>query len=311
MRVLLVGEESAGIQVLRMLVNTRHTIVAVLSSEPTSTGLRGAMLADVARRGGHDVWAPQLVTQPSLALTLRGADVDLILNVHSLHIMHAAVAASARIGAFNLHPGPLPDYAGLNAPSWAILHGEPSHGVTVHWIDQGIDTGPIAYQSSFALDGADTGLSVSRRCVLDGMPLIATLLSTAASDATAIPRIAQDPSRRRYFGRQIPRDGVLDWTWPACKVDAMVRAFDYYPLPSPWGVPRTYAAREPINISRVRRTGIPTNEPAGMVGDARDDGIPVACTDEWVTVTHLERDGRRVRAEDHLRQGMRLTTAPT
>ena len=38
-----------------------------------------------------------------------------------------------------------PEYAGLNAPSWAIYNGEPAHGVTLHWMEAAIDTGPIAW----------------------------------------------------------------------------------------------------------------------------------------------------------------------
>ena len=67
------------------------------------------------------------------------------MNVHSLFLIHPWSSAPT-IGSFNLHPGPLPEYAGLNVPSWAIYEGEKrSHGVTVHWMDEGVDTGPIAW----------------------------------------------------------------------------------------------------------------------------------------------------------------------
>ena len=61
----------------------------------------------------------------------------------------------------NLHPGPLPQYAGLNVPSWAIYNGEVTHGVSLHRMDSGIDTGPIAYQASVLIGPRDTGLSLS------------------------------------------------------------------------------------------------------------------------------------------------------
>jgi len=62
-------------------------------------------------------------------------------------VPEAVLGVPAR-GAWNLHPGPLPRYAGLNAPSWAIYRGEQRHGVTVHRMDRGIDTGDIAYQET-------------------------------------------------------------------------------------------------------------------------------------------------------------------
>lgn len=46
-------------------------------------------------------------------------------------------------GAYNFHPGVLPEYRGAATFSWAIINGEETTGVTLHEIDEGIDTGPI------------------------------------------------------------------------------------------------------------------------------------------------------------------------
>ena len=64
------------------------------------------------------------VRDPEFAEWMRSEEIDLLLNVHSLYVIHADLVAAPRTGSFNLHPGPLPEYAGLNAPSWAIYHGE-------------------------------------------------------------------------------------------------------------------------------------------------------------------------------------------
>ena len=99
---------------------------------------------------------------------MRAAEVDIILNIHSLFIINKEVVNAPRIGCFNMHPGPLPRYAGLNAVSWAIYRGETSHGVTIHKMEPGIDTGPIVYQELFDIDDADTGLTLSARCIRSG-----------------------------------------------------------------------------------------------------------------------------------------------
>lgn len=54
---------------------------------------------------------------------------------------------------FNLHFSLLPNYRGCNTSAWPILNGESRHGVTLHWIDEGVDTGPIIDQRSFPLLG--------------------------------------------------------------------------------------------------------------------------------------------------------------
>jgi UDP-4-amino-4-deoxy-L-arabinose formyltransferase/UDP-glucuronic acid dehydrogenase (UDP-4-keto-hexauronic acid decarboxylating) len=129
--------------------------------------------------------------------------VDLLLNVHSLYVLPEPLLRVPALGAWNLHPGPLPRYAGLNAPSWAIYRGEQRHGVSVHRMEAGIDTGDIAYQESFPIAAADTGLSVALRCAQVGVALLHRLLEDAA--AGSIPRLAQDAAQRTYFGRGVPQ----------------------------------------------------------------------------------------------------------
>ena len=178
LNVLLVGEEAAGIQTLRALLNSSHNVVAVMAS-PESSGSTTS-LWNTAQRMDVNLWAASLVKQPSFAQQVTDHKIDLILNVHSLFIMHSQVVSAARIGAFNMHPGPLPEYAGLNVPSWAIYFGETEHAVTIHQMVDRIDAGTIAYQQRFPIDPTDTGMSLMLKCVRAGLPLLKQLLNDAA-----------------------------------------------------------------------------------------------------------------------------------
>jgi methionyl-tRNA formyltransferase len=129
---------------------------------------------------------------------LRERDVDILLNLHSLVVLGADVVAALRVGSFNLNPGPLPEYAGLNAPSWAIYRGESRHAVSLHWMDAGIDSGPIAYESSFEIDDSDTGLSLTAqvRSQRRSAGSAARRRRRARPDPSSIPARAQDLGRR-------------------------------------------------------------------------------------------------------------------
>ncbi len=81
----------------------------------------------------------------------------MLINVHSLLIMRGDVVEAPSIGSFNLHPGPLPGHAGLNAPSWAIFNDEARHAVTLHWMTAGIDTGAIVSEAWFDLPRTSSG----------------------------------------------------------------------------------------------------------------------------------------------------------
>ncbi|MGH8931352.1 MAG: methionyl-tRNA formyltransferase [Egibacteraceae bacterium] len=290
--IVLAAEESAGIQVLRLVTSAGHRVSAVLTSAPE--GARGATVAAVAEGLGIEVLPAKLVTDPAFAEHLRAAEVDLLLNIHSLHIADPHVIAAPRIGSFNLHPGQLPQYAGLNVPSWAIYRGEPHHGVTLHWMAPKVDAGRIAFQASFPITPSDTGLSLTAKCVRHGLPLVSALLAQAARDPVTIPAVSQDLSLRRYFGRKVPHGGLIPWERPARQVVDFIRACDYSPWRSPWGEPRTYAGDLQVTMSKASMTEMSAAEPPGTVGSAADRGLLVAAADEWVLVTRIHVGDRRM-----------------
>lgn len=304
-KVLLVAEEAAGVQTLRALLETDHRIVGVVTSE--NGGIhRGATVRGVAESLGCRVWPPGAVQNPDFGLTVREAGVDVLLNVYSLGRIDSAVLRAPAIGSFNLHPGPLPEYAGLNGPSWAIYNGEPRHAVTVHWMVPAIDMGPVAYRQDLATGEEDTGLTLSAKCVRAGVPLLLRLLDAAALDPATIPRLPQDLTRRRYYGREIPENGCIKWFQPACRIVRFIRACDYSPLPSPWGYARARLEGQPCGVIKAFRTGRPCAAPVGMVGEVTGSAALVAAADEWVAVSRLNVGSRAVNAADVLKTGVRL-----
>jgi methionyl-tRNA formyltransferase len=236
--------------------------------------------------------------------------VDLLLNVHSLSIIPGEVVGAPAIGSFNLHPGPLPQYAGLNVVSWAIYRGEAAHGVTLHWMDAGIDTGRIAYRADFPIEDRDTGLSLFTKCVRHGVPLVFELLEAAERDPAAIPAVRQEGERVLYRRSDVPQEGRLEWGRPAHQVHDFVRACDFGPFPSPWGRPRTALGDHELAVVRTARTGLPSDAPPGAVERSSDGAAMVAAADEWLVVRQVEVDGRTAPGEEILLPGARLEPGP-
>jgi methionyl-tRNA formyltransferase len=106
--------------------------------------------------------------------------------------------ASVPGGWINTHCGPLPDYRGLDAPFWCLHNGEANLAVTLHYMAEDFDTGPIAAQRKLANTGEpyfamvgklfDVALEMHLEFVRTGRPTF----------AEATP---QDASKGRYFGR--------------------------------------------------------------------------------------------------------------
>ena len=305
MNVLLVGEESAGAQTLKLLAGGSHRLVGVMAS-PTRNAVGGLTVWQYAEKLGCRTWPAESVKDPAFADVIHAEEVDLLLNVHSLFVIKPEIVAAPRLGSFNLHPGPLPRYAGLNAPSWAIYRGERRHGVTLHRMLAGIDTGTIAYQTLFDIEETDTGFSVSVKCIKYGMELIRKLLETAAEKPQAIPAIEQDLNHREYFGKGTPGDGWLAWSRPAREIFNFVRAADYSPFPSPWRNPRSRMGDQEVAFVKTTLTGLPSDARPGTIGRFDDGHVWVAGADEWVEVSRLVVNGRSTNAAEVLKPGERL-----
>jgi UDP-4-amino-4-deoxy-L-arabinose formyltransferase/UDP-glucuronic acid dehydrogenase (UDP-4-keto-hexauronic acid decarboxylating) len=308
LRIALVAEEAAGARVLKALHSAPEApeIAAVLTTTE-SDGMRRPQVAAAAAKMGLDVRPASELGASSFAESIRNLYVDLLLNVHSLAVLSPGIVRAARIGSFNLHPGPLPEFAGLNAPSWAIYEGQTAHAVTLHWMDAGIDTGAIAYHAAFGIEDSDTGLSLTAKCVQHGVPLVRRLIADATQDPHSIPTLGQDLRRRRYFGREVPNAGNVVWSLPADEIVRFIRAADYSPFESPWGIPRARLGDQPVGIAKASLTGESTDELPGIVGQALPRGaIAVAAADEWVAVRRMWHNGRYIGPRELCAPGVRL-----
>jgi methionyl-tRNA formyltransferase len=309
MNVVLVADAAAGMRALQVLARSGVRIVAVVARQPRPGP--PASVWDLSRRLGYRTWPVEWVKDPSLAERIRHCRVDILLNVHSLFLIHKDVLEAPRLGSFNLHPGPLPRYAGLNSVSWAIYRGEREHGVTLHRMEPTIDAGPIVYQEIVSIACDDSGLSLTSKCINAGIPLISRLIETASRAPADIPSIPQDLSNREYFGREIPHNGNLSWARPARQVIDFIRACDYLPFSSPWGLPRTRQGTSILGVAKAIPTGRLADQPPGTVGEASDDAVEVACADEWMLLRHAQLGGRLAPATEVLKKGDQLADYAT
>lgn len=302
MNTLLVGEESAGIRVLRLLAESCHRVVGVVASPNPRFG-SPVTLWKTAQRLGYRTWAAESVKDSSFARQIRAEEVDLLLNIHSLYVITAEVLQAPRIGCFNLHPGPLPRYAGLNPVCWALYFGERTHGVTLHGMTAEIDAGPIVYQSIFPVSERDTGFSVSLRCIKEGLSLVSRLLAQLAKNPLDLPQISQDRAERHYHGRGVPHRGRVIWSLPARQVLNFVRACNFSPFMSPWGSPQARKRSLAFGIVTAVPTGSPADARPGTVGCFDGFGVRVACSDQWISLGKLQVLDKLVDATEVLRVG--------
>jgi methionyl-tRNA formyltransferase len=134
-------------------------------------------------------------------------------------------------GCFNLHPALLPYGRGADPNAWALIDGEPA-GTTLHWIDNGIDTGDIVAQQRVDVAPTDTGRTLHRRLEDASIKLlIDTWPSIAEGRAPRRPQSGAGSTHRRADLRAAERID-LDATYTGRQLIDRLRALTFPPHPS-------------------------------------------------------------------------------
>jgi len=139
-------------------------IVAVISDVPGAAGL------DLARRRGLPAQAIPRSAYPSRAAheaevlsRLESARSELVCLAGYMRILSPEFIERYRGRILNIHPSLLPKFAGLEPQRRALEAGERRSGCTVHFVDEGTDTGPVVLQREVPVEPGDTVETLSRR----------------------------------------------------------------------------------------------------------------------------------------------------
>jgi len=192
-----------------------------------------------AERGLRDLGIPVHRAGPSARTAMTVAPFDYLFSIVNLTLLPDDVLALPRRAAVNFHDGPLPRYAGLNTPSWALLNGESEHGVTWHEMTRGADRGRILVERRFPVSSGDTAFTLNAHCLQAGIESFRELVD-GILQGNLEPR-EQDFSLRRLFTRtERPEGGgLVPFHRSTRDVAAFVAAHDFGPgFPNPFGLAR-------------------------------------------------------------------------
>jgi amino acid adenylation domain-containing protein len=206
---------------------------------------------------------------------------DLLLSIANRFILTKDQIDYPNIAAINYHDSLLPTYAGVNAPSWAILNGESRHGITWHLMEADVDAGPILTQKEFAIDSTDTSLSLSSKCFEHALHAFDALLdSVETGELRSFP---QDLSKRTVFFKQdrLPRQGIIRWSETADLILRSIRAAQFGPYSNDFGLAKVLLPDgKLIVVGRGEIAGSASSIPAGTVMNVDSSSITVTTGDE-------------------------------
>ena len=145
---------------LQALLDTVHgsdgiEIVAVASDRPAAMALERARSAGVdAQAFPAEAFDDRVVRDQAMGDWLAARDVELVVLAGYMQLLTGAFLGRFEGRVINVHPALLPAFPGLHAVEQALEYGVKVFGVTVHFVDDGVDTGPVILQRAVELPDA-------------------------------------------------------------------------------------------------------------------------------------------------------------
>jgi methionyl-tRNA formyltransferase len=187
-------------------------------------------LIKIALKAGLTTIKNQKVKSPEAVKKILALESEIIFGIGGMQIIPANVLAAPKLGVLNIHPALLPKYRGRFSTAHAIFNGEKETGVTVQWMDQGIDSGPIILQESFQIKENDTGKIVYDNFTKVGTKLFGEFLELWLSEKE-IPSTPQNEDEATYYPKGLPGNGKIDWSWSGEQIRNFIRAMTFEPFP--------------------------------------------------------------------------------
>ncbi len=201
-RLVFFANNRLGWRVARLLKEHGAQIAAVVVHPPNRARFRGEIV-DVCGPDTRVIEAPALHDATTIA-QLREAQPDLGLSAAFGYIVRAPVLTLFPRGVINIHTGYLPYNRGAYPNVWPIIDGSPA-GVALHYMDEGIDTGPIISRQRVPVLPTDTGETLYERLEDAAVQLIAETWPLIDRSPTPLATV---PNRGGSFHRKADVDSI-------------------------------------------------------------------------------------------------------
>ena len=290
-RVIVFGYGALAAAAVAALLSAGAEVIAVVAPSNRS-GDDVDFIKDFACTAGIPVLVqPPRKTIAPFVQDLKRLDPDVIVVWSYPMILPPDVIEVPREGTVNVHGGLLPEYRGGHVMQWAIINGESETGVALHYMDEGIDTGPVIAQRRFPIERDDDAATVREKLKEAGMALLKEWWP-AISQGRA-PREKQDEATAKYHRLRTIDDGLINWHASATEVCNLVRA-----LVRPWPGAFTILNKKKLVIWKCRLLVQETSGVPGLVVQVDAQGARVCTRDRDVLIETAELDGERMTGLD-------------
>lgn len=219
MNIIFLGEDSFSAHVLSTVLKLNYSVEQVITiAYENNIHKRLELVAEKNSIPYSRV--AQINSDVSLRM-IREAKPDLIFSAHFQQLLNAELLRIPKIGCINLHPSLLPKYRGMSPQHWPIINGDGETGVSLHFVNEGIDTGNIITQKKISIPG-DCYVSDLQRLML---PLYAEATKEALDlIGQGYKGLPQDTVGQSHCGRLKPSDVTITRDMAVKEAYALIRA---------------------------------------------------------------------------------------
>jgi methionyl-tRNA formyltransferase len=294
MRLVFLGTGEIGLPVLEsLLTSPRHEVLAVVTQPDKPVGRKQVLTAPAVKvralAAGLPVLQPRKLREPASMAELAAYPADVFVVVAYGQMLPKAVLDLPRLACLNIHASLLPRHRGASPIQAAIREGDTESGLTIMWMDEGLDTGDILVQDRFNLAPEETGGSLHDRLA----QLAPSTLEKALSllEQGQAPKIPQEHTLSTHCRKLEREHGRLDWSRPATELERLIRAYQ------PW--PGTFclypAGEKPLQLKVFRAGIVPWEGTPAAPGTTAVAGgrLVVACGEGALQLHQVQLEGRK------------------
>ncbi len=293
MRIVFIGTGEIGVPTLRALRESEHEIVAVVTQPDKPVGRSQKIEAPPIKRAALEmkmsILQPTRMKDRQSIEDIRALQPDAIVVVAYGQILPRDVLEIPRVACLNVHASLLPRWRGAAPIQYAIAAGDRETGVTIMYMDEGLDTGDILLQRKIDILPNETGGSLHDR--------LAEIAPSALLDALKLfpnaPRVPQDDSHATLAPKLKREDGEINWNESAEVIERKIRAFN------PW--PGAFSKIDNRNLKIFSATIVDLSGKPGTISQSADE-LVIAARDRAFSLREVQLEGkRRMNAAEFLR----------
>jgi methionyl-tRNA formyltransferase len=286
MRIVFIGTGEIGVPTLRALQKSEHEVVGIVTQPDKPVGREQNITppAIKAALAGSNIpiLQPAKVKEPRSIEEIRALSPDVVVVIAYGQILPKGVLEIPTLACLNLHASLLPRWRGAAPIQAAIAAGDGETGITVMYMDEGLDTGDILLQRKIDILPDETSGSLHDR--LGEIAPEALLDSLRLLEGGTAPRIPQDNSLATLAPKLNREHGRIDWNEPAEAIEKRIRAFN------PW--PGAFTEIGGGNLKIFSATIIDLSGKPGEI-IRRERELVIGAGDRALSLGEVQAEGRR------------------